>query len=190
MISVCRRRNNWLLQNKQVGSGGGTGQALCGWTQNGPQILGTISFAVCGTHWVGSMVSENRNVIAYWFSIFNGVAAVHCVTTHPISSLSSLFSPSVHCVKIPTMEEDLEWAAAAAEEFWNVWAMGWCQTEMLLLHGSDNQPLAEAEGALLTACLGRATGMCHRERENEDPNDSPWNHPWGPKHWESSRDNG
>lgn len=97
-----------LLQNKQVGSGGGTGQALCRWTQNRPQILGTISFAVCGTHWVGSTVSENRNVIAYWFSIFNGVAAVHCVITHPISSLSSLFSPSARCVKITTMEEELE----------------------------------------------------------------------------------
>lgn len=45
-------------------------------------------------------------------------AAVHCVITHLISSLSSLFSPSGCCVKI-TAVEDLEWAAAA-EELWNV----------------------------------------------------------------------
>lgn len=93
MVSVCRRTNNWLVQNNQVGSGGGTGQALCRWTQNGPQILGTISFAACGTHWVGSTASENRNAIAHWFCIFNGVAAVHGMITYPISSLSSLFFP-------------------------------------------------------------------------------------------------
>lgn len=68
--------------------------------------------------------------------------------------------------------------------------MGWCQTEMLLVHGSNNQPLAEAEAALLTMCPGTVQGMYHREREEKDPNDSSWNHPWGTEHWESSRDNG
>lgn len=57
---------------------------------------------------------------------------------------------------------------------------------MLLVQGSSNQPLAEAEGALLTMCQG----MCHNEREKKDPSDSPWNHPWGTEHWESSRGSG
>lgn len=151
---------------------------LCG-TQNGPQIFDTISFAACGS-------SDNRNAIAHCFCILNGVAAVHGGITYPISSL---FSPSVSCVKIPSMEEDLEWAAAA-EGLWNAWAMGWCQTETFQVQGSHNQPLAEAESALLTMSLGTAQGMCHRARENKEPNASPWNHPWGTEHWESSRDNG